>query len=121
MAVEWIKHKGKRILYVDYSGIDNEEEMINHLYLMKKELLSTPWRIRLITNYKDAVGSHRFMDELKKMGVEYQKKIKLSATIGITGVRKLLFRAYIAFTGQDVALLNNLEDAKEYVIGRLKR
>lgn len=57
------------------------------------------------------------MDEVKKVGNAVLKvKIQKTATVGITGIKKILFKAYIVFTGQkDVKLFDNQKEALDWL------
>ena len=56
--------------------------------------------------------------KLNKVGNAVLKaKIQKTATVGITRIKKILFKAYITFTGQkDVKLFDNQKEALDWLI-----
>ena len=99
MEIKWIVHKGKIILFVDYSGARDEEDMINLLRRHSEIEKGTPGLIGLY-DFTDTIASVKYMNEAKKIGKEMgTKKAAKIALLGINGVKEILFGAFVAFTG----------------------
>ncbi|MBN2532945.1 MAG: hypothetical protein JXB88_08640 [Spirochaetales bacterium] len=115
--IQWLEHKGKRILYVDYSGLFAGPEYLELIGEMEKEILkymNKPGSIYTITN---VAGSH-VNDEVKKrfdamvrntMGIS-----KARAIVGIMGIQKLIARAI----KKDVYFAGSIEEAKDWLVTR---
>jgi hypothetical protein len=99
-GVDFIEHKGKRILYEDYSGCTPKTIAP---YLEKaKQLISKepPTSIRALVNVTNA----RFDMELASVMKDFVKQntayIKCSAIFGLVGLQAVLYRTIVAFTGR---------------------
>lgn len=98
MAITWETHNGVKYLNVDYGDCKTGEQMIAQLEEEAKIVRETP-SLMILTSYEGAPSSNEFMDRLKVVSKESSMAhIKKNATIGITGVKKILFNTYIIFS-----------------------
>jgi hypothetical protein len=117
MKVEWIEYKNNKILYVEYSGAQNDADLINilHQEVEIERKLSNP--ILCLVNVSNAHASARYMSELKKLGKEVRnQKVSKTATLGVTGLKQILFNAYVKFTGEINKPFDDENSAKEWLI-----
>lgn len=117
MDVNWIEYNHKKILFSNYSGCITPDEMINILHQEQDILLQQEKKILVMANYRNSFGSPKYMDEVKKIGKEtLTKKIDKTAVLGIYGVKKVLFNAYIKYSKQkNVKTFKNQEEALEWL------
>lgn len=117
MGVEWIEHKGKKILFSNYEGCKTSEEMIGVLLKEVEELEKQEKKSLVIANYNGSFGSAEYMNILKEMGkTVLSKKIEKTATMGITGFKEALFKSYIFFSKQkNVKLFYDKESALDWL------
>jgi hypothetical protein len=113
--VQWITHKGTRILFVDAVGL-REAEYIAALEEMKKELLkgrqSPPVLIDL-TKWEMTPASINKAKEvtaaLKKAGVPFGP----NALVGMSGLQKSVAALSVKY---GVCYATNIEEAKEWLV-----
>ena len=118
--VQWITHKGTRILFVNAAGL-REAEYIAALEEMKLELLKgrkappvlidlTKWEMTAasIDKAKDVTAS------LKKAGVPFGP----NALVGMSGLQKSVAALSVKY---GVCYASNMEDAKEWLVKEEKR
>lgn len=117
MEVVWIEYNNKKILFSNYEGCKTPEDMICILHKEVEILKQQEDETLVMANYERAFGSMEYMRELKKMGKEIlKKKIKKTATLGITGVKEALFKSYIFFSGQEnVKIFYDKEEALKWL------
>jgi hypothetical protein len=100
MNPKWINHQGKRILYVDYSGCKNTDDMIS---MLQKAIVEESKMKNGLTlaNFEGCCAiTTEYMNEAKKLGKEIRnEKVAKTALLGITGIRKVLLQGYQMFTG----------------------
>jgi hypothetical protein len=117
-GMSFITHKGVRILYEDFSSVVNEDEA---LALMKKgrEIIDQqPEKsVLALLNVKDT----KFNPDVTKALKEYAKLntpyMKFAAVYGIEGLKEILFKSVIAFTGRkNIAVFKTLEEAKDFLV-----
>ena len=118
MDVKWIEHKGRRILYVDYRGAKNEEEMLSVLYKSNEEEKASSEKVTVLANFENTYASSKYMDEVNRLGKEVTKNIvDKTALIGIVGIKKILVNSFIRFTGDNnLKIFDNEDNAKEWLV-----
>ena len=65
MSVKWVEHKGKRILYVDFRGLE-EEQLVEQVNAMAQEIAKSPGDLRVLTNFEGARATTKFMSRAKQ-------------------------------------------------------
>jgi maleate cis-trans isomerase len=117
MPVTWIEHNGKKILFADYKGIKDQDELRKQANLTFDMLRRDPAKnILFVCDYSQSSVGSEFMAEVKKKAVDLLKvKSLTSAIVGITGLKMIMFRAYAAVTGSQAKLFATVEEAKDYV------
>lgn len=120
MPVEWIEHKGKRILYSNLQGMDSDQVIAatEQVAQMVREIPS-PTRIRFLTDFSDAVVDTRAMAKLKEAGEEvFEPRMEKAAVLGIEGIRHILLAAYNRVTGggKNQKLFDNQDDALAWLV-----
>lgn len=117
MDVTWIEHNNKKVLFSNYEGCITADEMIGILYTERNILLNQESKILVMSNYENSYGSPRYMEEVIKIGkVVLKQKIEKTAVLGICGVKRILFNAYLFYSGQkNVKIFCSREDALEWL------
>ena len=118
MDVSWIEHNEKKILFSNYDGCITADEMISILHKEKNILLNQEKKVLVMSNYENSYGSPRYMEEVIKVGkLVLRQKIQKTAVLGICGVKRILFQAYLKYSGQKhVRIFCEREDALEWLI-----
>ena len=118
MAVSWTEHKDKKILYVDYRGCKNDDELLKvlqeHIDIEKK----APSGLLVLANYTGAYVGLHYMQEVKKYGQELRKsKSPRTGVVGVDGLKKLAFSGYMAFTGdKNTKAFDSENEAKDWLV-----
>jgi hypothetical protein len=113
--IQWIEHKGKKILFCDFSNY-TETEYIEGTGLMEKELLkqprgSKPLLIVDVTNsYMTQATSARGKETVKVL--TEADVITKTAMVGIAGIKKIIAQAI----SRDVYFAKDIESAKEWLV-----
>ncbi|MBN2531906.1 MAG: hypothetical protein JXB88_03385 [Spirochaetales bacterium] len=113
----FITYKGHKILYIDHTGLKENEivENMNHANKIMMECSDT--KLLLIINFTDTFGTEKIMVKLKSPdSIAAMKKVKKTAVLGIVGIKKILLNAYNQFIKQNVRAFNTMEEAQEYLI-----
>lgn len=115
MSVKWVEHKGKRILYVDFRGLE-EDQMIAQLDVLAKEIANSRGELRVLNNFEGARPTTKFMSRAKQTGKErVGTKVAKSAAVGITGVKEVLLVGYNKFTGRNLMSFKTEKEAMDWL------
>ena len=115
MKVQWITHKGKKILFSDYSNVKNQDELFE---IMKESLRmqdETTDKILGLVDMTNASVGPEFMKEAKEQGKSQLHKRDKSAVLGITGLKAMLLKGYNLFSGDSAKPFATKEEALDYL------
>ncbi len=117
MGLSYINHKGKKIMYVDYTHCKNPKEMIEVLNEVRREYERTTETFVAIADFRGNFGSSEFMKEANKLGKDILDKRTLkTAVLGVTGIKKILLNAYNAIVSNKLVAFDTREEALEYLV-----
>lgn len=119
MSVEWIEHKGKRVLLIDHRDADSGGVLANlDTYVQEMANLSPTTQILYLANFEGATINTDVMARLKEVGQLYEKQTEKGAVVGISGIRNILLSAYNRVTGagKNQQLFDNQGDALDWLV-----
>ncbi len=118
--IQIIEHKGKKIHFIDYSGLRLADELIEIISMVDKfnqEQISAGRTDFLILS--DLTNSYVYgeaMDMMKKSGAKIKEHTKKTALLGITGAKKVLLRTVNAVMNLNMKPFDNKEEALDWLI-----
>lgn len=116
MGYEWIQHKGKNVLYVNYSECKNKEEMLALLEEMGELCRKSSGNLLTVDDFTGQYGTREFVARAKELGSIFREKRKKGAVLGITGVKKVLLDAYNLFTSDKMIPFDDKQKALDFVV-----
>ena len=112
--VQWITHKGKRILFSDYSGLAGDE-YIAALEATEREIIQHPAGSTLLTlvDLTDSTVSSAAVKRGQELEVaRKQRGVRtFVATVGLVGMKAVL----IQFVRKDVHAVASVEEGKDWL------
>lgn len=116
MPVSYITHKGKEILHVDFKDIKNKTVVLGEIDEMAKFYRESTKEILLLLDVRGTFTDPEVMDKLKSYGkTVFKGKSRKRAILGVSGVKKLLLKAYSTVTNTSLAAFEDIEEAKDYL------
>ncbi|MBN2351004.1 MAG: hypothetical protein JXD23_00435 [Spirochaetales bacterium] len=117
MNPSWIEYKGKSILYFDYRRVKDTLESLRILRKGFELIIRSDGNVLILQNFEGAVANDEYMAEVKTLGKTARDKVKKNACVGITGIKRLLLQAYVAFSGEKtLRTFETEEGAKEWLV-----
>jgi len=116
--IQILKHKGKEIVYVNYSGYskDNETEFIAMIEKVTNFILKRPPEQLFLVNVENAYGNSAILNKMKVDSAKTKHLMKKQAVLGITGAKAVLLKAINMFALIDIKPFNTIEEAKEWLV-----
>jgi hypothetical protein len=100
MGIKWKEHRGKQVLYIDFSDRKSEKDMLQLLDEQARVMKESQSNILVLSNVTGTTITSDFMSKSKEYGKEiFHARTKKSALIGITGMKSILMQGYQLFTG----------------------
>jgi hypothetical protein len=117
MSISFIKHRGKNILYIDYSNCKTKEDTILLLEQTREFYLNSSEMFYCLNNFTNCASNNEYMDLAKKYAKEAfaNRNIK-EACFGISNIQRILLAAYNLVAKDKIALFNTKEEALNYLV-----
>lgn len=114
--VNFIGHKGKHILFIDFSKASTEEV----LAIIKEAKLLIALQplnsLLTLTDVTEGAYNPRTSPEMREYIAHNKPYVKAAAVIGVKGLKKVIFDTIVLLTKRRMALFDNAEDAKDWLI-----
>lgn len=119
MSPDWIVHKGKRILYIDYSVCKDAQEVIAVVNRAKAIYDSPMPKLNVLANCElNMPSSPEVTKAISDLGVYAKKldKINKRGLIGIDGLKMVFYRTYLMVSKDTSSqLFKTKEEALEWL------
>ena len=114
--VRFIKHQEKDILFLDFSNTEADEVL--KIIEDAKRVIGTKPENSLLT--LTDVTNARFNEEegngMKQFTAYNKPYVKAAAVVGITGLKRIIFGAVMAFSKRNLEPFDDVEQAKRWLI-----
>jgi len=122
--LQWIEHKGKRILVVKFAGIKEEKVYVEAFADLEREILRQPKGqfVPLVVDVSDTRVTRAVIDRAKQMMEKAKAKgIPDSpvALVGLAGAQKAIVSA-MQLLRPDIHVAGNPGEASEWIAKQLK-
>lgn len=117
-GVRFIEHEGKRILFIDFGGVEFED-LVGIIRECKKLIVKeVPGSVLTLTNVAGARVNPMTSKVLKEFTTFNKPYVKAGAVIGAHGLLKFEFDLVMKFSGRVLARFDNPEEAKAWLISQ---
>ncbi len=117
-GARFIEHGGKRILFIDFGGVEFED-LVGIIRESKKLISHEPHgSVLTLTNVAGARVNPMTSKVLKEFTTFNKPYVKAGAVIGATGLLKLEFDIVMKFSGRALARFDQAEEAKAWLVAQ---
>jgi hypothetical protein len=118
--VNWIEHRGKRIMVVSYAGLRDEEAYLRAVDEFEAETLAQPRgrQFRVVVDVSNSLLTQRITQRNK----EVMEKAKAqgipdcpTALVGLSGLKLAVVQA-LQFFRPDLHVSSSFEEAKDWLV-----
>jgi hypothetical protein len=114
--VEFILHKEVRILILDVSHTKNIEENIAAFNAARELVIKEPPKsVRLLTDVTEAHYTSEGVEVMKAFSKACTPHIKASATMGVSGIKRIIVQSIIKLTGREIVMFGDREKALDWL------
>ena len=115
--VKFINHKGKKIFLMDFS-YTKIEEIMAAIEEAKKTIKKHPENSLLgLVDVRFSAFDNELFTALKDLASSDRPYMKVTAVVGVTGLKKLVFMAVRRFTGRkNLVMFDRMENAKDWLV-----
>lgn len=118
MKSKWIEYQGKKILFADYSGFEEDIDRLQiEVDYITDILVHEPERsVLLLVDVSNTVATNKIVDRIKQSAFTVRPYVAKTAVVGVEGYRRIFLRAVSKFSGMELIPLNTLEAGKDWLI-----
>ncbi len=116
--VQFIQHKGKQILHLDFTFAKPEEVVEASkaaMGVIAKQPAKSIRTLTDVTNMNFNTESTQALKELAKHNTPY---VIAGAVVGITGLKQIIYNAVIKFSGRNLVVFDTPDLAKEWLVSQ---
>jgi hypothetical protein len=115
MSSRIVEHKGKKILYNDFSRC-NKEQLDQAIAQAKAAIQGLPpASVRLLTDVRETEMSRATSAQIKDYSSHNTPFVARSAVVGVSGLKKLIYNTIVAVTGRSISLFDTVEQALDWL------
>jgi viroplasmin and RNaseH domain-containing protein len=115
--VKKMYQKGKEILYVDYSNVKKEEEMIAILSACREMVLRDNKKYVFLADYTGSFTPPQYLKEANKFLTETKHLTIKGSFLGITGAKSIILAGIVKLFGMNFKSFDTKEAALNYLVG----
>jgi hypothetical protein len=114
--VQKIFHKGKEIIFVDYSNVKVEDEMISILNAHKEMVLKDNKKHLFCADYAGSFTPPKYMKEANRFLSDTKHLIIKGSFLGVTGAKSILLSSVIRLFNMNFRSFDDKNSALEYLV-----
>ena len=110
------EHRGKRILLLDYSGVQQPAEAIREIEHSRQVVAAHPPRSLLVlTNVRDARYNTAVLQAMKELAAHNAPYVKASAVVGMGGLHRIAYQAVVLFSRRKIQVFDDERHALDWL------
>jgi hypothetical protein len=114
--IEFITHKGRAIMYLNFSDC-NVDEVLQLIETAKKIIRVQPLHsVLTLTNVSGTKFNREVVEAMKEFAEGNKPFVRAGAVIGIEGLKKIVYDTITRFTERNLPAFDEIEKAKDWLI-----
>jgi len=117
MKSKWVTHRGKRIMYSDYTnfeidlqGLQTEVNAVDDIICREPDN-----SVLLLVNVRNTTATVEVVELFKKSSARTTYHLRKVAVMGVSGVRRMLHDIVTRFSGQETTIFDDVDAAKDWL------
>lgn len=117
MRSTWVEHKGKKILYQDFSrNFYNSAAVKTELEAVQKIVLAQPVNsVLVLSDFRDTNVGSDLLTVMNTASAATKSHVQKTAVLGVVGMKRKLADLLTALTGQPLKYFDDIEAAKNWL------
>jgi hypothetical protein len=117
MRSNWIEHKGKKILYQDFSkNFFNSAAVRAELAEVQKIVTAQPLNsVLVLSDFRDTNVGSELLSAMNAASSATKDHVQKTAVLGVAGMKRKLADLLTALTGQPLKYFDDIESAKNWL------
>ncbi len=113
--VEFIKHNGKELLYLDFSN-SKPSDVFLIINEAKQTIRTRPENsVLTLTDVTNMRFDDRVTQQMKEFTVHNKPYVRAAAVVGVEGIKKIILNAVMLFSKRKFHTFDTIESAKHWL------
>jgi hypothetical protein len=114
--LEWITHKGRRILAVDFTGLTEPAAALAAIAEVRPVIAAEPLNsVLTLTNITGSTFDPTIVEALKQLTKDDKPYVRAAAVVGVTGLQRIVMSLVSVFSGRSFALFETVDEARDWL------
>jgi hypothetical protein len=113
--VQFIQHKGKKILHLNFADC-SAEEVLKTIELSKAAIRTqSPGSVYTLTDVTNTAFNSKVSEAMKEFVVHNKPYVVAAAVVGVTGLKQVIYNTVMKFSGRKLTAFDTLAEAKDWL------
>ena len=113
--VQFIQHKGKKILHLNFADC-KADEVLTVIDQAKAAIRTQALRsVLTLTDVTNTAFNSKVSDAMKEFVMHNKPYVVASAVVGVTGLKQIIYNAVMKFSGRKLTAFDSLAEAKDWL------
>lgn len=115
--IEFVSHKGRRVLLLDFSGIARADDALEVIAFARSFVArQPPASLFTLTDITGSDYNRKVTEALMELGKHNKPYVIAGGAVGVTGLSKVVFKSILAFSGRtNIQLFDSREAALDWL------
>jgi hypothetical protein len=113
-----MQHRGQRFMYSNFSGFGRDVDALRaEVVAADDEICRQPKdSVLVLVDVRGTTTSTQAVDVFRESATRTKGWVIRHAIIGVTGIQKILARAVARFSGEELVLFDDVDEAKDWLV-----
>jgi len=113
--VQFIQHKGKKILHLNFAEC-KADEVLQTIETAKSAIRTqSPASVFTLTDVTNTAFNSTVSDAMKEFVIHNKPYVVAAGVVGVTGLKQIIYNAVMRFSGRKLTAFDTLAEAKDWL------
>jgi hypothetical protein len=113
--VQFIQHKGKKILHLNFANC-SVDEVLQTIEMSKAAIRTqSSGSVLTLTDVTNAAFNSKVSEAMKGFVIHNKPYVVAAAVVGVTGLKQVILNAVMKLSGRKLTAFNTLAEAKDWL------
>ncbi|MBA2627026.1 MAG: hypothetical protein H0U85_03370 [Gemmatimonadales bacterium] len=116
----FIDHVGRKILLIDFSGIEDAQTALDAISEARAVVAAQPadGSLLTLTSVDGAYFDSGVLKAIRELAEHNRPYVRAGAVVGLTGLMKVVYNTLVHLTGRNIKPFESLEAAKTFLVAQ---